>query len=133
MFNAWNGVATIAGSGALSYLAAGHGKGEAKTDLRLSLDKSGSLVGDVRFIGGVAAGLVARWGRLNARTRGVLDATAFASLSSLASTEAIRYRLKGTGAIDEGKGGIFPRIAALESFGANPQHAYGANAAWAQR
>lgn len=126
MFKGWHDVGIVAGTGALSYLAAGTGKNLEQTDLRLSLDKGRSLVGDVRFLGGMLAGVASMSKRVDADTKQTLQAVATASLGSLASTEAVRYRLIRANVLTQG-GRIFPQ------FGAEaPAPAYGTRqAAWA--
>lgn len=101
-FDAWKtfgGLGGLAGSGALSYLAAGkHDDGT--FSLRLSLDRSHSFLGDVRLLGAIATGLAAQYVS-GSQTKKVLETVANASAMSLVSTEAVRWRLKGVGGISD--------------------------------
>ena len=92
MFDAWNLVGVGGGSAALTYLATNwKPSADGKTTLRLSLDKSGSLMTDVRLLGGGLAWLTSMYTK--GQTRKVLQTTAAASLFSLAQTEIVRWRL----------------------------------------
>lgn len=141
-FDAWSGIVTLGGAGALSYLAAGQVNKEQgdKPTLRLSLDKGGSLLGDVRLLGGaLSAG--ASYYLASGDTKKVLSGVALASFASLICTELVRYRFakftkegKST-QIAEAK--ILPAV--FSQYGALPGPAgvYGANYqaqnAWAAR
>lgn len=131
MYNAWTTIGTIGGAGALSYLAAGQTVNGAHT-LRLSIDKSGSLLGDVRLWGGGLALLSSIWVK-NKNAKDILRLTSVAAFSSLVTTELVRWRLARTG------GGVarqLPLAPAL-SFGAlgggSPAHQSAPAGAWASR
>ena len=130
MFDAWDEIGAVVGAGALSYIAAGKRKSATQPSLRLSLDKGDSLIGDVRFLGGLAAGLASRSKMMGAGARKTLETVATASFSSLASTEAVRYQLIRQNVLPQG-GRIFPSFG---NAGAPQQPQYGnRTAAWASR
>lgn len=88
MFDAWNLVGVGGGSAALTWLAAGpHAGGNT---LRLSLDKSGSLLGDVRVIGGALCWLASMYTKGNTK-KALRTATAAMALS-VTQTEVIRMQ-----------------------------------------
>lgn len=92
MYDAWSIVGVGGGSAALTYLASNwRDTANGETTLRLSLDKSGSLLGDVRFLGGGLAWLASMY--TGGTTKRTLETVAAASLFSLAQTEIIRMRL----------------------------------------
>lgn len=126
-FDAWDEIGAVVGAGALSYLAAGKRKNATQPTLRISLDKGNSLIGDVRFIGGLAAGFASRSKSVSAKTAKMLETAATASFSSLASTEAVRYQLIKQQLLPQ-SGRVFPSFGGVSS----PQPQYGArSAAWA--
>lgn len=137
MFSTYSSVATIAGAGALSYLAAAPGRDGAKPTLRFSLDKNNSLLGDVRLLGGVLMTGAAMWAK-EEKTKKTCAIIALASFGSLAVTEAIRYRYVRAGIIE--KAPLMPTFG-NPSFGAlnGPSDSYGAyqanarQASWAAR
>jgi uncharacterized membrane protein YeaQ/YmgE (transglycosylase-associated protein family) len=93
MFDSWNGAFAIAGAGALSYLAAGQRQiVDKKATLRLSLDSSGSLLTDVRLLGGVAAWIASGWAS-SEKNKSTLSTIAAASIGSLVVTEIVRMQL----------------------------------------
>jgi hypothetical protein len=128
MLDTWTSVGTVVGAGALSYLAAGQkieGKGNT---LRLSIDGSGSLLGDVRLLGGMAA-VGATYFVEGAKAKAVLKATAAASLASLFVTEIVRYRLAKSGGQVARDLPVFPSMPSW-NYGALP--APQRQGAWAQ-
>jgi len=132
VLNAFTGAVVIGGGGALSYLAAAPGKEGQPTDLRLSIWK-GSLVGDVRFLGAVLTGIAGHYGKLPKKQADALKSFATAMAVSLASTEAIRYRMvkEGKMSLPAGaKTSFSPIIGAIPQFGAT-QPAMATDGAWA--
>ena len=139
MFDAWSGIATIGGAGVLSYLAAGQETKEGGVPtLRLSLDKGGSLLGDVRLLGGAVTGLAAAYVGSGSAKK-VLSGVAFASFASLFCTELVRIRLvKRT---SDGKSTSFSKLDLVPkaiqggSFGGTsaPARSYQTQNAWANR
>ncbi len=134
MFDAWNLVGVGGGAAALTYLATNWRKGPGeKPTLRLSLDASGSLIGDVRFLGGGLSWIASMY--TSGQTKKVLQTAAAASLFSLVQTEIVRMRLAQTGNAASGLP-IFPKTD--WSFGAlggptqNNPHA-APQGAWANR
>jgi hypothetical protein len=125
MFDAWTGLATIGGTGALSYLAAGGKTAGDEATLRLSLDKGGSLLGDVRLLGGVLTLLGSYWlkGEAVRKTLGVITV---ASFGSLLSTELIRVRLRG-------RAGVAARLPFAPSIAYGNQGARDRQGSWAAR
>ena len=134
MFDAWTIAGVGGGSAALSYIAAGwRAKAGEPPALRLSIDKSNSLVGDVRFLGGGLSWLVSMYTKGN--TKLFLQYTAAASFLSLVQTEVIRYRLAQIEGVNVAKEvPIFPKGTPL-SYGALPsgQAAHANQGAWAYR
>jgi len=133
MFDAWNLVGVGGGSAALTWLAAGPKKG-GETTLRLSLDKSNSLVGDVRFIGAALCWVASMY--TNGKTKKTLQTVTAASAFSLLQTEMIRMQLK------KQNPGVIKPLPTFPSYGANAlpgPHAQNANyqyapqGAWAGR
>lgn len=94
MFDAWNLVGIGGGSAALTWLAAGQNR--RGNTMRLSLDKGGSLVGDVRFLGGGLAALASMYTKGN--TSKALKTVAAASALSLVQTEIVRMQQLKAGA-----------------------------------
>lgn len=92
MMDAWT-MGGVGGTAALTFVAAGTKmKGSDQTALRINIPGTGdSLIGDVRFVGGLAALLASRWTTGTAQK--ALQATAFASGMSLLVTEVMRYQL----------------------------------------
>jgi hypothetical protein len=104
-FDAWTIAGVAGGSAALSYLATGWKQVDGKQTLRLSLDGSGSLLGDVRVLGG-ALTAVAAWymkGEGSKKTRHTLQAVAAASFLSVLQTEVVRWRLNRANVADVAK------------------------------
>jgi hypothetical protein len=94
MYDAWSVAGVGGGSAVLSYLAAGRKmEGTGEHTFRLSLDKGGSLLGDVRLWGSALSWFVASYVKSD-NTEKVLKTASAAMLFSLVQTEAIRYRLK---------------------------------------
>jgi hypothetical protein len=127
-FDAWSAAGTIAGAGALSYLAARKPK-EGKQSLRMSL-KDDSLILDVRLLGGALMGLGSFWVK-NKDAKNVLQIGSVAMLASLASTELVRYKLakdKNPGVADKAK--LLPDWNA--EYGALPQPSRVKQGAWAR-
>jgi hypothetical protein len=116
-FDAWSAAGTVAGAGALSYLAARKPK-EGKTALRMSL-KDDSLLLDVRLLGGALMGLGSFWVK-NRDAKSVLQIGSVAMLASLASTELVRYKLA-----KDGNAGVAQKAKLLPdwntSFGSLPE------------
>jgi hypothetical protein len=108
-FNAWSALGTIGGSGVLSYLAAGKRKDATENAMRLSL-KDDSLLLDVRLLGGLLMGGASFFVK-NSDARNVLQISSVAMLSSLATTEVIRWKLakEGTPGIAK-KADFFPNM-----------------------
>jgi len=131
-FDAWSAAGTVAGAGALSYLAVRKPKTGNKTALRMSL-KDDSLVLDVRLLGGTLMGLGSMWVK-NKDAKNVLQVGAVAMLASLASTELVRYKLA-----KDGNPGVYDKTKLLPdwntSFGAlpAPQTSRVKQGAWASR
>lgn len=130
MFDAWNAAGVGAGAVALSYLAAGRKVGGSDaSSLRLSLDKGGSLIGDVRVLGGFLA-----WGAsmyTGGSTKRALQVIALASGLSVLTTEALRWQLGRTGTrVQQGIGPVFPSFGALP--GGQGQRSYAQQGAWAR-
>jgi hypothetical protein len=93
MFDAWTIAGTVGGAAALTYLAGGSWRSlDGKKTLRLSLDKDGSLLGDVRLLGGALAALTSMYVK-GPDTKKTLQAVAAASFISLVHTEILRYRI----------------------------------------
>ena len=88
MYNAYATIGVLAGSGAMTYLAANPSKGT----LRLTVGKSNALIYDVRFIGGTVCGLASMFLVKSKNAKGLLGLTSFAAFSSLISTEVVRWR-----------------------------------------
>lgn len=125
-FDAW-AVGGVGGAAALTYIAAGRKfGGEGQTALRLSLDtKNGSLLGDVRVIGGGLAYLASRYA--TGDTRKALETIAWASGISVLLTEVVRFSLnRNQLSVAKGKIPMFP------TFGGNQRSsAYSPQGAWA--
>jgi len=146
MVDSWSALGVIGGGAALSYIAAGRktSKEGGETTFRLSLDKGGSLVGDVRFLGGFLT-MGAMYMAKDAGTKKTLGLISLASFTSLAITEAIRMRLKKDGTVKVAdKLPVFPSFSWAQnaSYGALPgpsgNAAYGnayapTSAGWASR
>jgi hypothetical protein len=146
MMDSWSALGVVGGGAALSYIAAGRktAKEGGEKTFRLSLDKGGSLVGDVRFLGGLLT-LGGMYMAKEAGTKKALGVISLASFASLAITEAIRMRLKKDGTVKVAdKLPVFPSFAWAEKaqYGAlpGPNASYGnagsyagANAGWASR
>tara|TARA_Y100000310_G_scaffold282244_1_gene303314 strand:+ start:868 stop:1293 length:426 start_codon:yes stop_codon:yes gene_type:complete len=139
-FNAWSAAGTVAGAGALSYLATQSKPKSGKQSLRMSL-KDDSLLLDVRLLGGALMGLGSFWVK-NRDAKTVLQVASVASLASLASTELVRYKLakniRGGGpTVSADKFPIFPSLNLGEKghFGAlpAPQNSRVRQGAWASR
>jgi hypothetical protein len=136
MFDAWSLVGVGGGSAALTYLATNWREVGGKTTLRLSLDKNGSLLGDVRLIGGGLAWVTSMYTK--GQTKKALQTAAAASLFSLAQTEIVRWRLSK---VNNGNVQIAEKLPVADfSFGALPgptgQAQYGVHqpqGAWANR
>lgn len=94
MYDAWTMVGVGGGSAALTWLAAGRTTDKGNT-LRLSLDKGGSLLGDVRLLGGGLAWVASMYTK--GKTKAAMQTVAAASIFSLAQTEIIRMRLAKVG------------------------------------
>jgi len=88
MYNAYATIGVLAGSGAMTYLAAN----PAKESLRLTIGESNALIYDVRFIGGTVCGLASMFLVKSKKAKGLLGLTSFAAFSSLVSTEVVRWR-----------------------------------------
>lgn len=91
--NTWSAVGVVGGTGVLSYIASGRKTADGKLSFRLSLDKAGSLVGDVRLLGG-ALTLGAMYLAKGADTKRALGVISLVSFASLFTTELIRMKLK---------------------------------------
>lgn len=89
MFDTWNLVGIGGGSAALTWLAAGPHANQQNT-LRLSLDKGNSLLGDVRFLGGVLTAVASMYTK--GRTKKVLQTATAAMALSLVQTEVVRWQ-----------------------------------------
>ena len=131
MYSAWkHSAVVVGGAGALSYLASGPKK-DGPATLRLNFGKDNSLVGDVRFISAILFGLGSMWKGAGSANREFMASVATASAASLASTEAIRYRMRDQNSGFAG-GSILPRFGANQISGPTPSATpYGARAAWA--
>ena len=81
MYDAWTVAGVGIGSGALTWLAAGRATPSGEHTLRLSLDKNGSLLGDVRFLGGTLAWVASMYTK--GQTKTAMQTVAAASLFSL--------------------------------------------------
>jgi hypothetical protein len=90
MFNAYATIGVLAGSGAMTYLAANPNK--TPETLRLTVGSSNALIYDVRFIGGTVCGLASMFLVKGKNAKNLLGLTSFAAFSSLISTEVIRWR-----------------------------------------
>jgi hypothetical protein len=133
MFDAWTIAGVGGGSAALTYLAAGRKLENGQHTFRLSLDKSGSLLGDVRLLGGALTWLTSMYVK-NTTTKKTLQTVTAASMLSLVQTELIRWRLKQDGGTCQIAGEL--PFAPSMSFGAlsgNQQGAYAQQGAWAHR
>lgn len=136
MFDSWSLVGVGGGSVGLTYLATNWRTVDGKTTLRLSLDKNGSLLGDVRLLGGGLALLTSMYTK--GGTKKALQTAAAASLFSLAQTEVVRWRLAR---VNGGNVQIAQKLPVADfSFGALPgpsqQAQYGMHqpqGAWANR
>ena len=134
MFDAWTTLGTIGGAGALSYLAAGQkNKESGKPLLRLSIDKKGSMIGDVRLLGGTVTALAAYYVS-NQQAKRALMTISLASFASLVCTELVRVRLVKDNLVEKAPLAPFGN----PSFGALPGPAgvygnYQAQGAWASR
>ena len=91
--NTWSAVGVVGGTGVLSYIASGRKTADGKLSFRLSLDKAGSLVGDVRLLGG-ALTLGAMYMAKGADTKRALGVISLVSFASLFTTELIRMKLQ---------------------------------------
>lgn len=124
-------ISLVGGAGALSYFAASDTNSiDNKHTLRLSLDKGGSLIGDVRLLGAGLLMAVAYMGGVSEKTKNALNMISVASLASLATTEVVRYRLAKSGRGVAGALPVAPQISA--SYGGEHAHARSASA-WAAR
>ena len=122
----WSSIGVIGGTGVLSYLAAGRtakdGDAKGKLTFRLSIDGKGSLIGDVRLLGGVltlGAAAMAKDGD----TKKVLGVISLVSFASLFTTELIRMKLvKANDTSVAAKLPVFPSFAWANSasYGALP-------------
>jgi hypothetical protein len=133
MFDAWTIAGVGGGSAALTYIAAGRKLENGEHTFRISLDKSGSLLGDVRLLGGALTWLTSMYVK-NATTKKTLQTVTAASVLSLVQTEMIRWRLKQSGGTCRIAGEL--PLAPSMSFGALPnnQHAHAQHqGAWAHR
>jgi len=130
MYDAWSGLFTLAGAGALSYLAANPDVAKKKNgfQLRLSLDENQSLLGDVRLLGGTATALASYWAK-GEGTRKTLGIVTLASFASLVCTEVVRMRLKSSKIVAIADAPLLPF--GQTSFGAMPQNQR--QGAWAAR
>lgn len=135
MYDAWTMVGVGGGSAALSWLAAGR-ETNGENTLRLSLDKSGSLLGDVRLLGGALTWIASMY--TTGQTKKAMQTVSAAAFFSLLQTELIRMRLAKQGQVRIAqKLPLAPGV----SFGALPgpnaaaqnQHAYAPQGAWAGR
>lgn len=135
MYDAWTMVGVGGGSAALTWLAAGRATPNGEHTLRLSLDKSGSLLGDVRFLGGALAWIASMY--TGGQTKRAMQTVAAASIFSLAQTEIVRMRLAKSGSVRvAGNLPLGPGIAfgALPGpSAANAQQQYAPQGAWAHR
>jgi hypothetical protein len=130
MFASWKSIATVGGSGALTYLAASPTQNSGgQPTLRLTMGSSDALLMDVRALGGLAMGFASMYKGLKAGTREWLGTGAVASFSSLASTEAIRYQANKGGA-NVYPGGTWPKISGM---GSAPAYQQAPSSAWARR
>jgi len=139
-------VATLAGTGALTYLAVSP-KNEINgvPTYRLGIGKSGSLLMDPRFFGTLLLGWWASKPGGSASNKAMMKQAAMAGAMSLVSTEAIRFRMKREG--QQVAGGLLPDFGDImgkknaPAIGYDPgyggqqrQHQYGAGVrqgAWA--
>lgn len=127
MFDSLDEIGAVVGAGALSYFAAGRKKDGSAPTLRMSLDKSGSLVGDVRFLGGVACAAASRMKGLSGSTRKTLETVATASMASLVSTEAVRYQLMKNQVIPDSGFVMFPKRDAGAAYGGTRSASWATN------
>lgn len=135
MYDAWTAVGVGGGSAALSWLAAGQTVGNDQHTLRLSIDKSGSLLGDVRLLGGALTWVASMY--TSGNTKKGLQTVSAAAFLSLLQTELIRMRLAKNG----GNVKIAEKLpVASFAYGALPgpnaqqqQNAYAPQGAWAGR
>lgn len=92
-FDAWNGLMTIGGAGALAYLVAGQkSEDEGTHNMRLSLTKDNALLTDVRVLGGLGA-LGASMFVKDGSAKHTLHTAALVLGASVVTTELIRWRL----------------------------------------
>tara|TARA_R110000824_G_scaffold400042_2_gene606715 strand:+ start:2200 stop:2568 length:369 start_codon:yes stop_codon:yes gene_type:complete len=113
MYNAYATIGVLAGSGAMTYLAANPNK---KT-LRLTIGSNNALIYDVRFIGGTVCGLASMFLVKSRNAKSLLGLTSFAAFSSLVSTEVVRWRANAASDGAAYPGGIFK-----DSMGAMPSY-----------
>ena len=127
MYNAWSYLGISAGTGGLAYLTASRTV-NGKHTLRLSLDKSGSLLADVRVIGGVGC-LLASYLTRNSTAKSALRTIAGVAGLSVLTTEVIRMQLsKDAGSNVSGDVRLFPAYGGTSG---SQQRAY--QGAWGQR
>jgi len=125
-------IGLVGGTSALSWFAASDTNAiDNKHTLRLSLDKGGSLLGDVRLLGAGLLMAVAHFGGVSEKTKDALNLISVASLASLATTEVVRYRLAKSGRGVVGSLPVAPQISA--AYGGEPAHARTNASAWAAR
>ena len=101
MYNAYHTIGVMAGSGALTYLAAGKNKSDQVT-LRLTVNGSDKLLYDVRFIGGSVCALASMFLVKGKNAKNLLNMTSFAAFTSLISTEIVKMRLAKDGMVPKG-------------------------------
>lgn len=130
MFDAWNLVGIGGGSAALTWLAAGQHPRTGNT-LRLSLDKSGSLIGDVRVIGAGLCWLASMYTKGTTK-KALQTATAAMGLSVL-QTEVVRMQQTKIGAPVKRDLPYFPSYGAIGGPTHTKQHAHAPQSAWASR
>lgn len=128
MFDAWTLAGVGGGALALNYLAAGRKVGGSDAvSLRLTLAKDGSLLSDVRVLGGLLAFGASMY--CHGTTRKALQVIAGASAVSVLTTEAIRFQLGRSGNRVAGALPVFPSFGATGATGAKSYQRQGAG--WA--
>ena len=133
-FDGWKTAGKVAGSLGLGYLAGNRvvedGPAVGQQSFRLSLDKQGSFLGDVRIWGALGTGIAAGYVK-NKKAAEVLEAVAEVTAMSLAVTEGVRFA-QVRGKLLQATP-IFPKIETVAGMG-QPRQVYAQQRpAWAYR